>query len=402
MRARVFGAMCAAAMCAACKGKHDAADKPGRPVELAGSAAPSDAASDGPGVDAGADWTIALAEVPGTTPLREIVLPSRQDQPRFNVVGPVILGDLAIVGSSQLGFAAVDWRRGALAWTKPAGAHLAPPIVVDDNVLLIGDCASPPEVPDGEALLGCLRSVSASGADTAYIAVHGKTDEVDAFSHAVGDQEILLDGDELWWRRGDAAIVINPVSGVATYQPVREMLRPAFAVDYKDRHWIVKQEGGFIYAHGKTPKDSWKSDRPMSPLVGVVRLPNRPPMLRMIGSDSRFGNEIRIVDLDAMGSLNGAVSWDAVPGMAVLAHALGPIGDIALVVRYDTSLKHDFVVAYSATAVLRYGWPLPETARVDPIGVAVAGSAPDAVVVFHDGDTVTVLPGRGASENATP
>jgi hypothetical protein len=55
-------------------------------------------------------------------------------------------------------------------------------------------------------------------------------------------------------------------------------------------------------------------------------------------------------------------------------------------------------------------YPLPETPRADPVGVALAD---DAVVVFHDGDTVTILPelsspptapgaARGPSENATP
>ena len=61
-------------------------------------------------------------------------------------------------------------------------------------------------------------------------------------------------------------------------------------------------------------------------------------------------------------------------------------------------------------------YPLPETTRVDPIGIAIgldAKRAPEAVVAFYDGDTVTILPElsappttpgavRGPSENATP
>jgi hypothetical protein len=42
-------------------------------------------------------------------------------------------------------------------------------------------------------------------------------------------------------------------------------------------------------------------------------------------------------------------------------------------------------------------YPLPRTPRADPIGVAVA---PDAVVVFHDGDTLTVLPELSAPSTA--
>ena len=65
---------------------------------------------------------------PTVDPVRVIALPARPDVPRFDVGGPVIAGDVAVVSSSQLGFAAIDWRRGALVWTRPAGLHVAPPI----------------------------------------------------------------------------------------------------------------------------------------------------------------------------------------------------------------------------------------------------------------------------------
>jgi hypothetical protein len=76
----------------------------------------------------------------------------------------------------------------------------------------------------------------------------------------------------------------------------------------------------------------------------------------------------------------------------------------------DTSLRHDFVVGYAATSLLMYVYPLPEVPRADPVGVAIA---PDHVLVFHDGDTFTVLPElsppptapgtpRPPSQNPTP
>jgi len=54
--------------------------------------------------------------------------------------------------------------------------------------------------------------------------------------------------------------------------------------------------------------------------------------------------------------------------------------------------------------------PLPQQLRGDPVGLAIAS---DAVIVFRDGDTLTVLPelsapptspgaARAPSENATP
>jgi hypothetical protein len=79
-------------------------------------------------------------------------------------------------------------------------------------------------------------------------------------------------------------------------------------------------------------------------------------------------------------------------------------------IRLDTSLERDVVVGWAANALLMWAWPLPEVKRADPVGVAVA---PDAVLVFHDGDTFTVLPElsapptspgatSGSSKNPTP
>jgi hypothetical protein len=42
-------------------------------------------------------------------------------------------------------------------------------------------------------------------------------------------------------------------------------------------------------------------------------------------------------------------------------------------------------------------YALPQVPRPDPIDIAMA---PDAVVVFHDGDTVTVLPEVSAPPTA--
>jgi hypothetical protein len=63
----------------------------------------------------------------------------------------------------------------------------------------------------------------------------------------------------------------------------------------------------------------------------------------------------------------------------------------------DASLRHDFIVGYAANALLMYVYPLPEVPRADPVGLAIA---PDAVLVFHDGDTFTVLPELSAPPTA--
>ncbi len=122
----------------ACKGRRETGTE-ARPVE------PAPPVRDAAVRDAGS-WP-GFDTLPLVSPLRTITLPSRPDQPRFDVVGPVVLGDIAVVGSSQLGFAGVDWKRGTLAWTKPAGARLAPPVVDGEDIYLIADCTGAPDVP---------------------------------------------------------------------------------------------------------------------------------------------------------------------------------------------------------------------------------------------------------------
>ena len=57
--------------------------------------------------------------MPHVEPVRVIHLPTQSTIPRFEVAGPVIAGDLAIVASSQFGFTALDYRTGTIAWTMP-------------------------------------------------------------------------------------------------------------------------------------------------------------------------------------------------------------------------------------------------------------------------------------------
>ena len=134
------------------------------------------------------------------------------------------------------------------------------------------------------------------------------------------------------------------------------------------------------------------------------------PMLRVASASTRFP-DINLIDIDATGSLRAQVAKPT-PGIDVLASAISVVGDVAIAIRMDSSLRRDLVVGYAANAVLMWVYPLPEHQRVDRIGVAIADEA-DAVVVFHDGDTLTILPElsapptapgavRAPSENTTP
>lgn len=365
------------------------ADPPPLPVVVRDAAAPAEAKPPAP-------WP-ELADFPRVEPVRVIELPARPDVPRFEVAGPVIAGDVAVVASSQLGFAAVDWRRGQIAWTKPAGEHVAPPLVRGDSIVLIGECVSPPAVGDDQ-LLGCLRVVTTAGTDEAYIAIHGKAKKVQPFAGAAGAQDVWPDGDKaVRWRRGDAAVTIDLMTGVAT--PAASAAAPPLVIQYKDRRWDITHVAGRIVANDPKGNPLWATKEPFTALLGAVWPPGGPPGVRVARQGVFMGQpEVMVHDIDATGSLHGQVA-KPVPGIQLLGWGVSSVGDAALAVRVDSSLRRDYVAGFTVTALLVWVWPLPDTPRADPVGVAIA---PDAVVVFHDGDTFTVLPELAASQNPTP
>jgi len=328
-----------------------------------------------------ADKWPELDGYPRATAVRVIEVPTRIDVPRFEVGGPVLVGDLAVVSSSQLGFAGIDWRRGTVAWTKPTGEHVAPPLVHDGSLVLIASCLNPPAIPRGEVLLGCMRVVTPTGIDQAYMAIRGK--RVGAFASAAGEQAIYSDGTAIRWRRGESAVAIDPLTGIA--RPA-EASAPPLVARHGDQQWTIEQLEGRIVATGTRP---WRTENEYTQMIGLVSLPEHTPMLR-IANLGAYGSlpEINVIDIDATGSLRAAVARPS-PGIGLLGWGAAANGDTALAVRLDTSLRRDYVVGYAASASLLWMYPLPETPRADPVGVAIAS---DAVVVFHDGNQLTVLP----------
>lgn len=382
-------ALCSALL--ACRGKHHAREDAG-PVVVH---------RDATTVDAG-DAFPELASIPHVEPVRQIALPVKTGVPRFDLGGPVVVGDVAVVASSQFGFLGVDYHDGHIAWTKPAGAHIAPPVIVAGNIVLIGECLSSQPVKD--TLLGCLRVVTPTGADQGYLAIHGSG--VEAFAESPGEQRVWQSGEHaVMWRRGDETVGVELVTGVATKASGTQ---PPVVVTYKGKTWTITQdEDGIIKAAGTPP---WQTSRDYTQLLGAVYLPGQGPMVRAARTGAFAGHpEVNIFDIDATGSMHGQVAFP-VPGIGLIGFAVNSIGDTALAVRLDTSLERDFVAGYAANALLMWVWPLPKQARPDPVGLAVAN---DAVVVFHDGDTLTILPELSAPptapgaakpplENATP
>lgn len=342
-------------------------------------------------------------------PERVIALPAKPDIPKFALGGPVLLGDIAVVSSSQFGFVAADFRKGTLAWTKPGGSQVAPPVVVDGDIVLMGDCVKPPAVSDREVLVGCLRVVTRGGTDRTYVAIRGKPRTLDKFLAERGEQQTSRAAEhQVRWQRGDQAIVVDLITGVAR---LVDPTPPPLVIEWNARRWDIAHVDGRVVAYkGGTKQIAWQTQNTYTRILGPVWLAEMGPMLRVANASSRFP-DINLIDMDATGSLRAQVAKPT-PGIDVLATAVSNIGDAALAVRLDSTLRRDLVVGYAANALLMYVWPLPEHQHVDRVGIAISEEA-DAVVVFHDGDTLTVLPElsapptslgatRAASKNPTP
>jgi hypothetical protein len=158
------------------------------------------------------------------------------------------------------------------------------------------------------------------------------------------------------------------------------------------KRWDIAHVDGRVVGYkGGTRQVAWTTENQYTAVLGAVWLQEMGPMVRIANAGAfRTSPEIHLIDIDATGSLRAQVAKPA-PGIGVLGHAISSVGDAALVVRVDNSLRRDLVAGYSANALLLWVYPLPELQRADPVGIAISADA-DAVVVFHDGDTVTVLP----------
>lgn len=333
-----------------------------------------------------------LAELPRIPAVREIAVPARVDVPRFEVHGPILGGGVAIVASSQLGFAAVDWKSGKIVWTRPSGARVAPPLVMPTgDVILLGDCATPP--PTDEPVVGCVQVVSTGGADRSSGAVIASAEVVAAMREPGAQKTWRIDDQKVAWQRGTARITIDLSTGRArTGAPDA----PPFVVRYQKQELavsLVEEELSARSLDGK--REAWKASGRFAALIGVVLgQPYETPMLRVVRAGAVRGAApggapyFDVLDIDAMTAAGGQAAFPA-PGIQLIGHGASPSAAAVLAVRLDRSLRRDYVVAYTSTARIAWAYPLPIVMRTDPVGVAIAD---DAVIAFHDGDTITVLP----------
>jgi hypothetical protein len=354
-----------------------------------------------PAIDAGPYGWPELAELPVVEPVARIELRAAGDGPPLAAtVGPVVVGDLAIVGTSRIGFVAVDWRAHELAWQRTAGPHVAPPVAHGDGVLLVADCERAPLPPTGSIIVGCWRVVSEIGADQGTGTLHGPADAVQDFVGARGAVDLVrIDEHRLIWRRGEHAVEIDIDAGTAVPAPVAPV--PVIARHGK-REWriAIEDESGVLVARDPRGVEQWRTRTTFDAVIGVLPgLSHEVPMVRAAKLDGVSGRGmVDLLDVEVTGSRQGQAGA-LVPGIQILGHAFRPPGDTALAVRLDASVRHDFIAAHDRHGRLAWVATLPELPRVDPVGLAITE---DAVLAFHDGRLLTVLPPAAVSRNPTP
>jgi hypothetical protein len=384
-----------------------AANCKGRAAKKSLSASSSDTLSSGPvaqsvAVDgSAAGWTMQH-DLPWIEASRVILLTAPINVPQFSIVGPVVDDDIALIGSSQLGFAALRWRDGSIAWSKLGGMHLAPPLMMQGSWQLISDCPRPVDAVDDQVILGCLRTVTREGIDLSLMPIVGARAELSEFAETSGPQQTwMIDRSSrsgpvmLGWQRGETAVSIDSVTGKAsiTSRRANEIYANIKGEQVKfalEEEQLVARRVNVIQGSERGP-ELWRLNDRFVAVVGVIGGSRyEAPMVRLVRIGTRLNprGEIDLLDVDATGSNHGQAAFPT-PGIALLGRHSSTDGATALAVRVDTSLQHDLVIGYSATAERRWAFALPEIPRADPVGVAVTG---DAVLIFHDGNRVSILP----------
>lgn len=337
---------------------------------------------------------------PTVQPTRTLDLAPRLDTPRFDVVGPVIGAEIAVMGSSQLGFVAVDITRGTIAWHKPAGMHLVAPLWHDQQWYLLSDCPTPTTAQPSYDVLGCLRVVAANGSDVALSPVIAKRDQAAAWHANTGPSRLVPWADTLIWQRRDSddttyQLQIDTLTGRAN---ATAHVPPDVEAEFNGERFAFYREAEAIVAlvqPHKTPaaanKVRWRLAGRSAALLGlVVANPGETPMLRIVRLGTRFNpaGELDLLDVEATGTLRGQAAFPT-QGIALLGQAIGPTGAVVLAVRRDASLRHDLLVGYDQRSQKRWVHYLPESPRADPIGVAVTT---DTTLAFVDGSRLLWLP----------
>lgn len=387
----------ALAMLAACRG--ESRERP------APAPAATEPAPDEPGAAGGAGpepaWVTRVPATPGMPVLEA-------------AEGPVLAGDLVLVASSSIGFAAVERATGAVRWQRRGEEQPQRPIARGDLALLPGRCAAEiDDAPPSRPVAGCVEEVALASGELArrrWVIAPGPTPRPRVLG-AVGDALIWGADGVVWIDRGDPVVIATHAEGAT---PLAVTLTEAGAlVVWRDAiETVVRGEAGGFEAgtrrelpdrilrgvtdpvavgevlalvvddvlqgwHPASGQVAWRASARMSYAPGsVVR---RDEIVRAVALDGG----LHVVDIDPA---RGAIvrEGERRPALQASSARFDAAGGLMVAVRPSVSLLRDQVMAFDADGRHRWTWdvPVPTAARLDPVGVD--GDERD-VFVFYDG-----------------
>jgi hypothetical protein len=349
--------------------------------------------------DAGATATTPLAAMPKARPRWTVTLDAAP-VPAIDVHGPILVGDAALVAGSAIGITGIDTKTGTILTRRAAAGSVGIAPIDDERALAIGNCTDAIKPPRGDALVGCYvvmdahheavygaGSIVAPAKDAAQLGGGATTLFV-----AAGPPRLVFvgrdDPDAPWLR----FVLADPPRGEV----------PAEAIEPRDvptgaRAPHVSLPAGQLWVVDDVLEVRHHDPDALSNRSSVMNVAAAPGALHALDDDrvrafrlvpGERAIQPAIIDpstlaLDDLGT--------AVPGIDLLAAAHGAKG-YAVAVRLDTSLTNDYIAAFTVDGTLSYAYPLPPPpsgGRALPVGIAMTD---DAVVVFHDGTTVSALP----------
>lgn len=315
--------------------------------------------------------------------------------------GPILIDGVAIVAASGIGAMGVDLARGEILYQRAQGSHVPLPVpIAPDQLLTVGDCLSPVDVPKGAELIGCytvlaLRDPAAYGAGSLIAS------PADAAALGGGSTALAVTGRTAYLGRSDGWIrweLGDPPRGEAraTAVPRRDVPEhagsPSLTVGEGDDRVELWSVDDVLELRYHDP--SLISDR-----SAVKDISSAPGALGAISDDPRAARAFRLPQGEAaiqpvvihVDGLELRELGTAMPGISLLAAAHGVRG-YAIAVRLDATLQHDYVAALTADGRVAWVYELPAPpggGRAQPVGLAMTDQL---VVVFHDAVAVAALP----------
>jgi hypothetical protein len=333
--------------------------------------------------------------------------------------GPVMAGDVVLVASSAIGFAALARDTGAVRWQRRGEEQPQRPIVRGDVVLLPGRCSEAiDEAPADAAIAGCVDEVALATGELRrrrWVVAPGPAQRPTVLGMI--DDRLIWGADGVVWIEGDVPTVVArqadsemPLAVAATPTGAIVIWRGGVEIAARDEagayRSVARRRFSERVLRGVTQPvivgevaavvvddvlQGWRVDTGKVVWRATARMSFAPGSL--VG-----GERLRAIALDGgihvieVDPASGAIlrEGERRPGLQAASVRFGAAGDAVVAVRPTTSLLHDQVMYFDAAHAHRWTWevPTPSAARLDPVGVDGGG---DHVFAFYDGREVARL-----------